>query len=126
VVGQAVQSVVSTVESYDVVAGTWRTDASLNTPRGGAAVVSAGGQLYVMGGLDDMDLGIASVEVLDVASGTWSAGPSLNAARGAACAGLGPDGRIYVAGGQTAASLLEVVCSMEVYEPGATSWLAGP
>ncbi|TAK19006.1 MAG: kelch-like protein [Myxococcaceae bacterium] len=65
------------------------------------AATAADGRIWVVGGRDQTSY-LSSTSVYDPASNTWAAGPSLPGNRSAAGMTLGPDGRLYVAGGEAA------------------------
>lgn len=118
---------VTTVNVYDPASKSWSPLPSLTGARAlASAVALPNGDIYVIGGLDTNDLGIASVEIFDTKAQSFRPGPPLNKGRGIMAAGLGSDGRIYAAVGQTRGpSSLLALCNVEVLTPGATSWLAG-
>jgi streptogramin lyase len=105
------------VEVYDPIMGRWSALPAMPTARAWLAAVTApdgriyaiGGQLIALATLADGGVALSAnasgaVEVYDPASGHWSSGPSLPTARWAHAAVLGPDGAIYVMGGQTDSS----------------------
>ncbi len=79
----------------------WNETSSLPAPRGGTAVVAAGGYLYVMGGTNGnhflKDTLYAKIKK-DGSLGPWKQGPSLNEARGHFAAVI-YKGSLYVVGG---------------------------
>ncbi len=120
------------VVRFTTTTGLWDRVAAL--PRGaiGAAVVADGaGHIYAIGGqADSVDqttvhfLPYAYVyDVTSPASG-WQSIPSLPHALGAAAAVMGPDGMIYVMGGEDASGGLASVYALNPLNPGPTgTWV---
>jgi hypothetical protein len=111
-----------TVELRDPKTGRWRTGASLNSPRGRAAVVAlADGRVLVAGGENAGDGGYWSADsyssayVYDPAKDTWTKTGLMHQARTDAAAALLKDGRVLIAGGyfrtHDSASLLPALAS---------------
>ena len=85
---------------YDPDSCRWSAGPEMTEGREGSAAASAGGRLYVFGGLDTSGVSTASVEVLDPDSGRWLPGPEmLTPRRNAAAATVGD--LIFVIGGRT-------------------------
>lgn len=105
----------NSIERYDPLANTWENLKSMTIPRAGAAVTSAYGKLYVIGGYNSQLEDINSVEMYDPATNTWTVKASMTNARsnhGAATL----NGKIYVVGGDVTNT------SVEVYNPLTDSW----
>jgi len=71
----------STAECYDVDTKQWNDINSMRTKRYGAAAVSLGQSIVVMGGHKGNNVPLSSAEQYDTTSGQWSAFPSMNEAR---------------------------------------------
>eukprot|EP00957_Ditylum_brightwellii_P029364 2219696-Ditylum_brightwellii.AAC.1 len=70
----------STAECFDVDTNKWNDINSMRTKRYGAAAVSLGQSIIVMGGTDGYS-SLSSAEQYDTTSGQWSAFPAMNEAR---------------------------------------------
>ncbi|MEZ6020973.1 MAG: kelch repeat-containing protein [Planctomycetota bacterium] len=99
-----------TVFSFDVVAGTWSTVATMPVGPAGdagysdqAAVLGSDGKIYVMGGINGADtnggMPVATVHVFHPGSLTFTAGPDMAFARYDFAAAMGEDDYIYAMGG---------------------------
>jgi N-acetylneuraminic acid mutarotase len=124
-------------EVYDPAnasAGWVTLPATLNTGRRDlAAVTGSDGKIYAIGGYNDgVTVPLSSVEAYDPAnpSAGWVTLPAaLNTGRQGHVAVTGPDGRIYVIGGQTSLTYLDgALSSVEVYDPAnpAAGWSVLP
>jgi N-acetylneuraminic acid mutarotase len=97
---------IKTVEAYDPATNQWSTVASLPTGRGYlTAAVGRDGRIYAIGGRAGGSgqrggAFLNTVEAYDPRTNTWSTAPSLSAPRAGLAAVTGPDGRIYLVGGQ--------------------------
>lgn len=60
-----------TVEMLDVVSQTWAVLPSLPTPRAGAAAVTVGKQVLVIGGMNYEQCPLATVEIYNSDEGKW-------------------------------------------------------
>jgi len=112
---------IPTVRRYDPCADTWATVASMPTPRRFTdAVLSRGGQIYVLGGTVG-SVGFPGTQVLAVAerydpvSDTWATTAPLTTPRGALAAAVGPRGSIFAIGGYDGSRVLS---SAEAFTPG--------
>jgi hypothetical protein len=100
----------------------WSYIASLPGPRYNfPAVFNRTNYIYIFGGLTDPATGteIASVLRYSVSGNTWSNMAPMPVAVAGSAATLGPDGKIYVAGGTSGGVSTNVV---QVYDPIANSW----
>ena len=118
---------VGVVEAYDPAANSWTVLAgSLPTPRTNLAAAAANGVIHAVGGSDGSGP-LATHEIYNPVTGAWTSAPPLPTARANLAAVTGPDGRIYAIGGVAgpagSPSYLGVV---EVYDPAAGGWAAGP
>lgn len=122
------QSVVGTVEEYDVKTNSWRTRAAMPTPRNHHAVGVVNGKIYAIGGRvgsvfipwsNSLDL----VEAYDPATDKW--GRELDrmpTPRSGPAWGV-YNGRIYVAGGEYQdRRLLAAFRAFEVYDVAKNQW----
>lgn len=101
---------------------TWTYIASLPGPRYNfPAVFNHTNYIYVFGGLTDPSTGVETDSVLRYAvnSNSWSAMSSMPVAAAGAAAALGPDGKIYLAGGTSGGVSTSLV---QVYDPASNSW----
>lgn len=137
--GSGQQRVLASAELYDPRTNSWSQVADLGRPRVGhtatvlpdGRVVVSGGETLAADGQRDMT---PAVEIFDPASGSWAETGSLSIGRTGHTANLLPDGRILIAGGQTAATRggrLQFVAagaailpsaSAEVFDPQAGTW----
>lgn len=108
----------ASVERYDPARDVWEQVAPLPQPVHHPAVVAAGGNLYVIGGMQGLSFTpVNKVHVYLPESGRWEERAPLLAPRGAAAAAV-IDGLIYVAGGRRQ----EAVDDFAVYDPQADVW----
>jgi N-acetylneuraminic acid mutarotase len=128
----------------DSASGTWRTIAPMPKPRNHAASATDGNRLWVFGGRGpgsgDSNVvanGFADVQVYDPATDRWtvsdgSAGAPLPLpqARGGMGKAVFLDGEFWVFGGETldgeGASTTGVYDRVDIYDPIARRWRAGP
>mmetsp|Transcript_114685 Transcript_114685/g.255867 ORF Transcript_114685/g.255867 Transcript_114685/m.255867 type:complete len:397 (-) Transcript_114685:160-1350(-) len=91
------------------------------------AAAAVAGKIYLLGGVDGTDTIVPQVDVLDIATGTWSTLPeSMPYATTDLCAWV-HGGRIYAAGGYSAA--WEAMTTTQIFDPTASAssaWSAGP
>jgi hypothetical protein len=81
------------------VAGPWRTQATLDTPRDDFGTVVVAGRIWVVGGMTGERANeLGSVEVYDPHADSWSAGPAMPAGRSSVGAARVGD-VVYVIGG---------------------------
>jgi N-acetylneuraminic acid mutarotase len=96
----------------------WGTAAALPAAAHGAAALVAGGNAYVIGGLDGSGAGLASFLRYEPATDTWTALPGLSTPRGylgfAAAAG-----RLYAFGGESGGIAVNTV---EAFDPSTGAW----
>jgi N-acetylneuraminic acid mutarotase len=97
----------------------WRTAAALPVAAHGAAALVAGGNAYVIGGLDASGAGLAAFLRYEPATDTWTALPDLAIPRGylgfAAAAG-----RLYAFGGESSGIAVNIG---EAFDPSTGSWV---
>jgi N-acetylneuraminic acid mutarotase len=108
------------VEAYDPTADRWQFVAPLPIAVHHAALATAGGKLYLMGG----DVGLESVSSdavfeYDPAANAWTRRASMPTARSAMAVGV-IDGRIYLAGGQGGER------DFARYDPATDTWTVLP
>ncbi len=122
--------VTGAVEAYDPGATppAWTSLSQTITPRAGLAVVAVNGLIYAIGGRTGTDAASTSnlVEAYNPAipSDPWTTRRPMRTPRYGAAAAVGPDGRIYVVGGEDAnGAALKTVAA---YTPATDSWATGP
>ncbi len=121
-------------EVLDPDAGSWAALPPLPTPRAWlSALAGPDGKIYAIGGQAVADGGavdVATVEAFDPTANRWEAVAPLPEPREAAAGVTGPDGKLYVVGGQvytgsagsTPATSLR---SLRVYDTGSGQWSSG-
>lgn len=128
----------ASIELYDRTSDSFTAASELLTPRtnhtatrlpSGALLVVGGGLTNSIGGPAGDEV-LSSVELFDASTGTIEAAP-LAAARSHHTATLLQDGRVLVVGGASdghsqSASFGDELGSVEIYDPSADAWLAGP
>jgi N-acetylneuraminic acid mutarotase len=112
------------VEAYNPATDSWSTKTSMpGTPMryGFAAVTGGNGKIYAMGGIQAISGGsvLDKVQAYDPVTDQWTTVASMQVARYRPAASVGPDGRIYVFGGQGTSGALN---GAEVYDPQTNSW----
>jgi Galactose oxidase, central domain/Bacterial Ig-like domain (group 2)/Kelch motif len=113
---------------YDPAANTWTSSPIMITPFDlPTATVLASGKVLVTANLSSGASSPAYSEIYDSGTGAWSYGPAMNNLHLlGATATLLSDGRVLVAGGQTAIQPGMPMSVPEVYDPVANTWaLAG-
>jgi len=110
---------------YDPASGQWTSLAPMQTGRGGANAQSAGGKIYVVGGMDSNGASLASVEVYNPATNSWAPAPAMATRRdnpGAAVL----DGKLYVFGGRTrdadGTTVNGTLATTEMFDPATGAW----
>ncbi|MFE9727649.1 Kelch repeat-containing protein [Streptomyces sp. NPDC005794] len=111
-----------TMEIYDPKEESWTTAKAMNKERD-YMVVAAGldDKIYAMGGIEvgpDIDP-VADAEVYDPDTGRWSSLPPMPTPLSEAAGATGPDGRIYVIGGQSSEPVTAIGF---VYDPKRKTW----
>ena len=118
----------SSAERFNPDSNTWSPIASLPTPRFNfPAVFDGASSLYVFGGYTDVASGVESSSVLrySIGGNTWTNVASLPVPTAGSAAALGPDGKIYVAGGRSGGGVTTNI--VQVYDPVANAWtIAAP
>ena len=104
--------------------GAWVEETSMGGPRAQAVILyDTERVVYVMGGANDSDYSNPADDAssYDLDTGSWnSLSPLPVPTRGAAGA-VGPDGRVYVFGGES----LGVTDAVQIYDPDTDSWDLG-
>mmetsp|Transcript_117950 Transcript_117950/g.234973 ORF Transcript_117950/g.234973 Transcript_117950/m.234973 type:complete len:406 (-) Transcript_117950:474-1691(-) len=81
------------------------------------------GQLYAIGGRDQMQDPLDVVEMFDTWHGQWVACPNMLERRAGCSAALLPDGRLLVAGGYDKRGIVEgLLSTCEVFDPALQRW----
>ncbi|MGN6755070.1 MAG: Kelch repeat-containing protein [Thermomicrobiales bacterium] len=117
----------ASVELYDPAANNFSSAASLQSARGNAlASLLPSGNVLLVGGTaaaNGKGPAVASAELYDAATNSWSSAGSLKSARTNPTATMLPDGRVLVAGGETAQGGGGTsLASAEIYNPATNSW----
>jgi N-acetylneuraminic acid mutarotase len=114
------------VQIYDPGEDSWTLGAPLPEVRDHLGVVVHDGEIWVLGGRDQLDDLTARVDVYDPEGDEWREGPALPAPVSAAAVGV-VDGRIHVVDGEDPATFGGGVLDAHwVLEPGADEWSQGP
>lgn len=108
---------------YNIAGDSWSQPSTMLTPRYGHTAAYVGGQICVVGGLDDNNVLLSNGECWTPGGGSWQTIAPLNIPRYGAASAVGPDGRWYVFGGQDA--IHDAVSEVEVYDPAnpAAGWV---
>jgi kelch-like protein 18 len=109
------------VESYDVVANTWRSEPALGRGRYEGAVVTAGGRLYAIGGFDHATNQLTDpLESIAPGEASWTVSTfAMNTPRSSHGVALLADGRILALGGTADGAKLN---EAEIYDPTHPGW----
>ena len=123
------------VEAYDPGTNTWTSKAPMPTPRSFAKAIMHDNLIYVIGGLDIFDNGLATVECYNPANNTWSTKAAMGTPRVLFGAAINHPtviqqtqnlNKIFVAGGGTYLSygyvLTPPLASMEIYDIPSNTW----
>lgn len=118
--GEALTSVLDTVEAFNPVSRAWGTLAPLPTPRGQLAMAAAtNGRLYAVGGYGGLlSQWVGTVEEYDPLLGTWSLRSPMPTPR-AHLTLAQVNGQLLAAGGENVSRSLDV---LESYNPTANVW----
>ena len=87
------------VECFDPVTGKWTAVTRMNTPRSSHGLVSAGGKLYAIGGVNDLRNALCDVECFDPLTREWSNIKPLEHARNEPVVAVLGD-KLYAIGGE--------------------------
>ena len=107
----------SDVQVYEMSANTWRTIASLNSPRMNFALASNGEHVFAIGGYH-ANQPLSSVERLSSLDGKWEMVASMSIARSNVAA-VCCDGFVYAVGGVSSSGIEKTV---EKYSLGKNEW----
>ena len=122
-------STLASAELYDPETGTWSAIPDLDEPRVfHTATLLANGGVLVAGGYGGYIYGQSdSSELYDQATGKWSRTGDFNTFRYGHTATLLPDGKVLVCGGGAAGQggPVELLSSVELYDPGNEIWVSG-
>lgn len=112
------------VEALDVETQTWSSLPPLPTPRAGAsAVVTQGGQVMVLGGMNHQQTPLAAVDVYHPDEGKWESRAALGQPAMGVTA-LEKDGKVFAFGGMGADTSPQAL--VRQYEPQKDQWLPLP
>ena len=122
-----------TVEEYDPASNTWKSRASMPTPRNHATAGAINGKIYVIGGrvgaafISGGSSNIGVIEAYDPATDSWSHGLMRAPTVRSAGAGGVYNGRIYVTGGEYQDHrMMATLKSFEAYDPATNTWQTLP
>ncbi|HWD91346.1 MAG TPA: kelch repeat-containing protein [Verrucomicrobiae bacterium] len=114
--------VLSSMELYDPLVGTWSQTGPLTQARlGHTATLLPNGLVLLTGGGSAVPDGYLSTELYDPATGTATLAAPMNSGRIGHSATLLPNGTVMVIGGETGPGL-NSTNSAEVYDPATGSW----
>ena len=117
-------TLLSSMERYDPVAGTWSATsalASLPAARSGASAVYDGaGDIYVFGGATSSSASTTTALKYTISANSWTTVASMPSATTEAAAVKGPDGLYYVIGGLNSDGAQR--SGVEAYNPSTDSW----
>jgi Kelch motif len=110
-------SALASAELYDPISGTFSPTGSMSTGRvDQTATLLGNGEVLVVGGFGNLQLGLASAELYDPSAGTFSPTGSMVEGRGNQTATLLGNGKVLVAGGYTGFPGAGL-SSAELYDP---------
>ena len=121
-------TVISSVDVYNPVTGTWANPSpvtAIGTGRAFARAIALGGQLYVIGGCTVADCSsiTGTLEVYDPNANSWNAKAPMPSGTERYDAAVGViNGKLYVAGGHNAGG---VIGTVEIYNPLTDTWTSG-
>ena len=119
------------LQVLDPATRSWVAGPTIPTVRFASAAAVLGARLHVVGGWNTNNSASASLatqSVFDIPSQTWGDGAALATARNAAAAAV-LQGKLHVLGGRAPgirSNDQQSMASMEVYDPTADHWTAGP
>ena len=114
-------------EVYDTEAGTWSDLPPLLTSRCHHGLCTISGKIYAVGGWNQQVGVLNTIEVYDHALGEWSELPPMAEQRGGGVGVCAFEGKIYVCGGNSGSSRFgNRLATVEVFDPEAQEWAAGP
>jgi N-acetylneuraminic acid mutarotase len=133
VIGGNDQANTDAIDIFEPANFTWQRSTPLPAAVGGSFTATVQRRIYIIGGYPVRGgqlVGLSTVLAFDAAAGTWTPKSPL-AQRRFFAAGAVLDGRIYVVGGHTNCdptdSCFEApLTSLEIYDPAADRWTAGP
>src|SRR5262249_6303669 len=108
------------VFEYDPMKDSWRTLASLKSPRGSVGVAALDGKIHAIGGRGVDTATVATHEVYDPGRNAWSELAPLPKARDHLSV-ITVDGRIHAIGGRFNATV-DNTGMHDVYDPATNSW----
>jgi N-acetylneuraminic acid mutarotase len=124
-------SPLNTVEVYSTVSNTWAPIPPMSIARGSLGVAAGtDGRVYAIGGQSSGPPAcppasgclLSTVEAYSPDTNTWTMLAPMSINRVGSGAVTGPDGRIYVFGGQSGADGSIIANTVEAYSPGTNTW----
>eukprot|EP00927_Polykrikos_kofoidii_P034916 TRINITY_DN29514_c0_g1_i1.p1 TRINITY_DN29514_c0_g1~~TRINITY_DN29514_c0_g1_i1.p1 ORF type:complete len:567 (+),score=90.16 TRINITY_DN29514_c0_g1_i1:147-1703(+) len=103
-------------------ASSWEALPPLRCARAAHAMATVRGKIYVVGGYDSKERGLASIERFDPITSSWEALPAMGTPRwGLGAVGCG--GRLFVVGGKAGVGVHGVnVVTVRCFDPQACTW----
>jgi N-acetylneuraminic acid mutarotase len=109
-------------QEYDPAARTWATKAPMPTPLGWLAGSCCDGKIYIVGGHDNSNQGVATNRCFDPVANSWSTLTPRPRNGYAAAEVVWRDSLIYVLGGKTPAAGF---ANVDIYDPATDAWSVG-
>lgn len=109
-----------TVESFQPGDAGWNTMTPISSQRFSLGAAVVGTKLYALGGNSFRDEGTTvstTVDIYDLVTNTWSSGTRAPVGRDEMATVVGPDGRIYLVGGDTDPTFGTPTNTVAVYTP---------
>jgi hypothetical protein len=111
----------TSIDAFDPSDSSWEHIDDMETARYHHQAVAAGGKIYILGGLSDSNTPLKTVEILTISSSQLSSGKSMRYGRCYFGSGV-INGKIYVFGGLSSTAPIELLNSVEVFDPEKNNW----